>query len=293
MDILGLQGVSLFSLIKKTARNFIDDDMSTYAAALAYRALFSLFPFLLFLIAMLSFVNLGEVFEQMGDQALLVLPPTAQSLLETVISDLQDGNNNIFSVAILVAIGVASKGIRSLMNAMNKAYNITESRPAWKLILLSVMYTLGVAVILLFATALMVVGPQTIEWLSGLLGVSEMAVNLWNWLRWPLAVVSLMLVVAIVYYLLPNAEQKFRFITPGSVVAVIIWIAASVGLSTFVSNFANYDVLYGGIGAMIVLMFFFYVSSAVLLLGAELNATIEHTSSQGKDKGEKKIAATG
>ncbi len=289
MAILGLQGASIFSLIKNTAKNFIDDDMSTYAAALAYRALFSLFPFLLFLIAMLSFLNLGEVFDQMRDQTLLVLPPTAQDLIDTVISDLQDSNNNIFSVAILVAIGVASKGIRSLMNAMNKAYNIAESRPAWKLFLLSVIYTVGVAMVLLFATALMVVGPQTVEWLGAFMGISDMAVNLWNWLRWPLAVVSLMLVVAILYYLMPNAEQKFRFITPGSVVAVIIWIAASVGLSTYVSNFGNYDVLYGGIGAIIVLMFFFYVSSAVLLLGAELNATIEHTSTQGKDKGEKQI----
>lgn len=289
MAILGLQGASVFSLIKNTAINFIDDDMSTYAAALAYRALFSLFPFLLFLIAMLSFVNLSDVFDQMRDQTLLVLPPTVEELIDTVISDLRDGSNNIFSLAIVIAIGVASKGIRSLMNAMNKAYNIKESRPAWKLVLLSVIYTVGVAVMLLFATALMVVGPQTIEWLGAWMGVGEVAVTLWAWMRWPLAVISLMLVVAIIYYLMPDAEQKFRFITPGSVVAVIIWIGASVGLSTYVSNFANYDVLYGGIGAMIVLMFFFYITSAVLLLGAELNATIEHTSSEGKDKGDRVI----
>ncbi|WP_407920101.1 YihY/virulence factor BrkB family protein [Halopseudomonas salegens] len=276
-------------MIKNTARNFIDDDMSTYAAALSYRALFALFPFLLFLIAMLSFLNLGDVFDRMREQTLLVLPPTTHDLIDTVISDLQDSNNSIFSVAILIAIGVASKGIRSLMNAMNKAYNITESRPAWKLLLLSVVYTIGVAVMLLFATALMVVGPQTIEWLGAWVGVGELAVTLWALLRWPLAVVLLMLVVAILYYLMPNAEQKFRFITPGSVVAVIIWIAASVGLSIYVSNFGNYDVMYGGIGAIIVLMFFFYISSAVLLLGAELNATIEHASVQGKDQGDRLI----
>ncbi|SDT88775.1 membrane protein [Halopseudomonas salegens] len=263
--------------------------MSTYAAALSYRALFALFPFLLFLIAMLSFLNLGDVFDRMREQTLLVLPPTTHDLIDTVISDLQDSNNSIFSVAILIAIGVASKGIRSLMNAMNKAYNITESRPAWKLLLLSVVYTIGVAVMLLFATALMVVGPQTIEWLGAWVGVGELAVTLWALLRWPLAVVLLMLVVAILYYLMPNAEQKFRFITPGSVVAVIIWIAASVGLSIYVSNFGNYDVMYGGIGAIIVLMFFFYISSAVLLLGAELNATIEHASVQGKDQGDRLI----
>ncbi|TVP87516.1 MAG: YihY/virulence factor BrkB family protein [Pseudomonadaceae bacterium] len=289
MAILGLQGASVFSLIKNTAKNFIDDDMSTYAAALAYRALFSLFPFLLFLIAVLSFLNLGDFFDDLREQTLLVLPTTVQELIDTVISDLRDGSNNIFSLAILVAIAVASKGVRSLMNAMNKAYNITESRPAWKLIVLSVVYTVGTAMLLLFATSLMVVGPQTIEWLAGFVGLSELAANLWTWLRWPLAVLSLMLVVAILYYLMPDAEQQFRFITPGSVVAVIVWILASMGLSTYVSNFGNYDVLYGGIGAMIVLMFFFYISSAVLLLGAELNATIEHASAQGKAKGERQI----
>lgn len=289
MAILDLHGVSTFSLIKNTFKNFVAHDMPTYAAALSYRALFALFPFLLFLIAMLSFLDLGNFFTWLRDQAALVLPPTALEVVDPVISDLQSGKNSVFSVAIVVAIIVASNGIRSLMNAMNKAYDVPESRPAWKLYPLSVLYTIGIAVILLVAAALMVVGPQWIEWLGNWVGLGELAVTLWAWLRWPAAVMLLMLVVAILYYLMPDVQQKFRYITPGSVVAVIIWIAASLGFGAYVRNFADYDAMYGGIGAVIVLLLFFYISSAVLLLGAELNATIEHASSEGKNRGEKQV----
>lgn len=289
MVFLDLHGLSTFSIIKKTFRNFIDDDMPTYAAALSYRALFSLFPFLLFLIAMLSFLNLGNFFTWLREQAALVLPSTAREMIDPVITDLQSGKNSVFSVAIVVAIWVASNGIRSLMNAMNKAYNVRESRPAWKLYPLSVLYTIGIAIVLLMAAALMVVGPQWIEWLGSWVGLGDMAVTLWALLRWPAAILLLMLVVAILYYLMPDVEQAFRFITPGSVIAVIIWISASLGFGFYVSNFGNYDAMYGGVGAMIVLMLFFYISSAVLLLGAELNATIEHASREGKDRGEKTL----
>lgn len=289
MAFLDLHGVSTFSIIKRTFRNFIDDDMPTYAAALSYRALFSLFPFLLFLIAMLSFLNLGNFFTWLREQAALVLPSTAREMIDPVITDLQSGKNSIFSVAIVVAIWVASNGIRSLMNAMNKAYNVRESRPAWKLYSLSVLYTIGIAIVLLMAAALMVVGPQWIEWLGSWVGLGDMAVTMWALLRWPAAILLLMLVVAILYYLMPDVEQAFRFITPGSVIAVVIWISASLGFGFYVSNFGNYDAMYGGIGAMIVLLLFFYISSAVLLLGAELNATIEHASRDGKNRGEKQI----
>ncbi|GGD02650.1 YihY/virulence factor BrkB family protein [Halopseudomonas salina] len=289
MAFLDLQGTSTFTLIKRTFKNFISDDMPTYAAALSYRALFALFPFLLFLIAMLSFLNLQDFFGWLREQAALVLPSAALEIVDPVITDLQSGKNSIFSVAIVVAIWVASNGIRSLMNAMNKAYNVSETRPGWKRYLLSVAYTVGLALLLLTATALMVVGPGLIAWIGSWVGLGDMAVTLWAVLRWPFAIMLLMLVVALLYYFTPDVEQKFRYITPGSIMAVIIWIVASLGFGFYVSNFGNYDAMYGGIGAMIVLLLFFYISSAVLLLGAELNATIEHASTEGKDKGEKQV----
>ncbi|MEC7473667.1 MAG: YihY/virulence factor BrkB family protein, partial [Pseudomonadota bacterium] len=131
------------------------------------------------------------------------------------------------------------------------------------------------------------VGPQVMEWLASQVGLKDVVVLLWTWLRWPVIVLMLMLVVALLYYVAPDVKQEFRFITPGSVLAVLVWILASIAFGIYVQNFADYNATYGSIGAIIVLLLYLYISSAVLLFGAELNAVIEHASVEGKDPGEK------
>ncbi|MCF6754352.1 YihY/virulence factor BrkB family protein [Pseudomonas stutzeri] len=287
MAFLDTRGIGFGTLLKRTIKEFSNDDMSTYASALAYRALFSLFPFLLFLMALLGFLNLSEFFAWLREQAALALPAVAMEQVNPVIDQLQQQKSGLLSVGILVALWTASAGFRSLMNAMNRAYDVDEGRPSWKLMLLSLLYTIGTAVILLASAGLMIVGPQVMEWLADLVGLKETIVLLWAWLRWPVVVFLMMLLVAVLYYVTPDVEQEFRFITPGSVLAVIVWIAASVGFGIYVQNFADYNATYGSIGAIIVLLLYFYISAAVLLLGAELNAVIEHHSAEGKDPGEK------
>lgn len=289
MAILDTRGVGALTLLKRTFKAFSNDDMSTYASALAYRALFSLFPFLLFLMALLGFLHLPEFFAWLREQASLVLPPVALDQVNPVIDQLQEQKGGLLSIGILVALWTASVGVRSLMNAMNKAYDVQEGRPSWKLALLSLVYTVGIAVMLLLAAGLMVIGPQVISWLAEQVGLKDVVVLLWSWLRWPIAVLLMMLVVAVLYYVAPDVEQEFRFITPGSVLAVIVWIVASIGFGIYVQNFGNYDATYGSIGAIIVLLLYFYISAAVLLLGAELNAVIEHASAEGKDPGDKRL----
>ncbi len=289
MAILDTRGVGALTLLKRTFKAFSNDDMSTYASALAYRALFSLFPFLLFLMALLGFLHLPEFFAWLREQASLVLPPVAVDQVNPVIDQLQEQKGGLLSIGILVALWTASVGVRSLMNAMNKAYDVQEGRPSWKLALLSLVYTVGIAVMLLLAAGLMVIGPQVISWLAEQVGLKDVVVLLWSWLRWPIAVLLMMLVVAVLYYVAPDVEQEFRFITPGSVLAVIVWIVASIGFGIYVQNFGNYDATYGSIGAIIVLLLYFYISAAVLLLGAELNAVIEHASAEGKDPGDKRL----
>lgn len=292
MALLNLQGVGAFDLLKRTVKEFSKNDMTTYASALAYRAIFSLFPFLLFLIAMLGMLDLQEFFTWLREQVSMMLPPDALNLVNPVIDEMQHQKSGLLSVGILVALWSASIGVRSLMNAMNKAYRVAEGRPAWKLMLLSVLYTIGLAVILLMLAGLMIMGPQVIEWLASQVGLKDIVVILWTWLRLPLVVFLMMLVVAVLYYVTPDVEQEFRFITPGSVLAVIVWIAASIGFGIYVNNFGNYDATYGSIGAVIVLLLYFYISAAVLLFGAEMNAVIEHASREGKDAGDKRIEET-
>ena len=193
----------------------------------------------------------------------------------------------LLSIGIVIALWTASAGVRLMMSAMNAAYDVVEGRPIWKRFPLSVFYTVGIAGMLLAAAALMVLGPQVMAWLAGQVGLEDFIVTLWTILRWPVIVLLMMVAVALMYYVMPDVQQKFRFITPGSVLAVVVWIVASLGFAYYVKTFANYNAMYGSIGAIIVLLLYFYISAAVLLLGAEMNAVIEHMSAEGKDPGEK------
>ncbi|MFJ4383541.1 YihY/virulence factor BrkB family protein [Pseudomonas sp. NPDC089407] len=282
-----LQGLPLHRVLVRTVKEFLDDEMSTYASALAYQALFSLFPFLLFLIALIGFLHLPDFFSWLRLQSELVLPPQALEQVNPVIDQLQQSKGGLLSVGIVIALWTASAGVRLMMSAMNAAYDVPEGRPVWKRIPLSIFYTVGLAGMLLAAAALMVLGPQVMEWIASQVGMEEFIVTLWTVLRWPVIVLLLMVAVALIYYVMPDVKQKFRFITPGSVLAVVVWILASLGFAYYVKTFADYNAMYGSIGAIIVLLLYFYISAAVLLLGAEMNAVIEHMSAEGKDPGEK------
>ncbi len=287
MIFSALQGLPLHRVLVRTVKEFLDDEMSTYASALAYQMLFSLFPFLLFLIALIGFLHLPDFFSWLRLQSELVLPPQALEQVNPVIDQLQQSKGGLLSVGIVIALWTASAGVRLMMSAMNAAYDVPEGRPVWKRIPLSIFYTVGLAGMLLAAAALMVLGPQVMEWIAAQVGMQEFIVTVWTIVRWPAIIFLLMVAVALMYYVMPDVKQKFRFITPGSVLAVVVWIVASLGFAYYVKTFADYNAMYGSIGAIIVLLLYFYISAAVLLLGAEMNAVIEHMSAEGKNPGEK------
>lgn len=289
MMISGLRGLSPMELIKRSIKDFTSDDMLTHASALAFQALFSLFPFILFLTALLGFLQLSSFFEWLQTRATTMLPGEAAGQVNDVIAGLQDQRGGLMSIGVIVALWTASSGIRVIMNAMNVAYGVKEQRPAWKLYPLSVLYTIGIAAMLIISAAFLILGPQAMEWLGSQVGLHDAIVTVWNWLRWPAASIVLILAVAVIYYVAPNVDQSFNFITPGAVIAVLVWILASVGFKFYVTNFADYNAMYGSLGAIIILLFYFFISSAVLLFGAEVNAVIEHSSSEGKNPGDKKM----
>lgn len=282
-----MKGLRLHRVMVRTVTEFVDDEMSTYASALAYQMLFSLFPFILFLIALIGFLHLPDFFSWLRLQSELVLPPQALEQVNPVIDQLQQSKGGLLSVGIVIALWTASAGVRLMMSAMNAAYDVVEGRPAWKRFPLSIFYTIGIAGMLLIAAALMVLGPQVMGWIASQVGLEDFIVTLWTIVRWPVVVILLMMAVALIYYVMPDVKQEFRFITPGSVLAVVVWIIASLGFGLYVKMFANYNAMYGSIGAIIVLLLYFYISAAVLLLGAEMNAVIEHMSTEGKNDGEK------
>ena len=289
MRIYGLRGLSPVTLLKKTVRDFLEDDMTTYASALSYQVLFSLFPFVIFLIALLGFLQLSSFFDWLRGRAEIMLPEEAVGQVNTVIGELEQQKSGLLSFGVIFAIWTASAAMRATMNALNTAYDVKEARPAWKLYPLSILYTIGIAGMLILAAALMIIGPQAVQWVAQQIGMEQLFVTVWAWARWPAALVLMMLAVALLYYLAPNVEQQFRFITPGAVIAVLVWIIASLGFNYYVRNFGDYSAMYGSIGTIIVLLLYFFISAAVFLFGAELNAVIEHASPSGKNPGEKSL----
>jgi membrane protein len=253
---------------------FFRDDMTTYAAALAYRVLFSIFPFLIFLTALLGVLGAPQLFEWMRLQAAYVLPGEAMDLVNSVLAELQTTEPGIMSAAVALALWSASLAVVGTMDALNVVYEVRERRAMWKRLLVSIFYTVALALMLIVAAAMMVTGPAFLEWLTRYAGLDWMFIAVWAWLRWPIAALVLMFVVSLVYYAAPNVKQPFRFITPGAVIAVVAWIAASLGFAFYVQNFASYSKTYGSIGAVIVLLFYFFLSAAVMLFGAEVNAEL-------------------
>jgi len=272
-------------MIRQTLRAFAEDRMQTYAAALAFRIVFAMFPFLVFLIAILGFLGVPEFFDWLRQQAALALPDAVMEQVDPIIDELSTRRGGILLTGVIVALWTASLAIRDLMFALNNVYDVKESRPFWKIACISVGTTLMITLMLLCTAAVMMLGPEVTERLVDLFDRGERVAWIWRWLRWPVILTLLLLVVALLYYVTPDVEQSFRFVSPGSLLAVPVWILASVGFSVYVRNFGDYGALYGGLGAIIILLLYFYVSALVLLLGAEVNAVIEHGVDRGKQDG--------
>ena len=282
MNIPGLKGLGLGTVLLSAAKNFVRNDMATHASALAYQMLFSLFPFFIFLIALIGTLQLPDFMAWLRGQAAMLLPQQAMAPVNQVLDQLQQPPGGLVSAGAIVALWTASAGVRATMNAFNVAYQIRETRPLWLLYPLSVLYTLAVAALLIASAALLLIGPTAIQWLEAQIGFGQVLVSLWTWMRWPLAVILLILCVGLVYYSAPAAQPRFPFVTPGAVVAVVTWLLASIAFDYYVRNYADYNATYGSMASAVLLLFYFYISAAVLLYGAELNA---YVASQPEKKG--------
>ena len=259
---------------------FLEDDMMTYAAAIAFQMFFSLFAFVIFLIALLGFFQIPSFFDQLVEQAETVLPGQAAWIVERVAGQMHEQSSKwLLFFGIIATLWSASSGVRALMHALNTAYHV-EPRPTWKRYPLSIFYTVVLTVMIIVAVGSVLIEPQAIGWIADQVGVgtqigaSTIFVVLWTWLRFPVALLLVMVIVALIYYLLPNADEPFRLITLGTVLAAIVWVAASLGFAYFVSNFVFYSATYGPLGAVLALQIYFFISASVLLFGAEVNVEI-------------------
>ena len=277
MRLPELRGLRLLIEVSRhSIRKYLKhDDMPSYAAALAYRALFALFPFLALLVSLLTFLGAFGFFDWLIEQAYAALPEQYASLWEEVIERVQ---NQTQGELLLVTTGIAlwsvSSGVRTLTKALNAVHEVEETRPGWRRYVLSFFYALSLAITTILAMALLLIGPSAVEWVVGLVGLDEIFVSLWAWLRLPVALVLMMLSVSIVYWALPNVNHPYRLITLGAALSVVVWVLASLGFSFYLANFANFGVTYGSLGVAVGLLVYLNISASIVLAGAELNAAL-------------------
>jgi membrane protein len=273
---------------KALKTQWADDKGSDFAASVTYYGLLAIFPFLLFVVSLASVIIDPKEAQQLIQQLSNVAPQAATQILGGRIQALASNKSGgLLTLGVIGALWASAGGVVALMRALNVVYDVEEQRPFWKVRLIALGMTLFAGIFSVVSALVMVAAGPVANAIGGPLG------TLILWLRFPVAALLMMLIWAVLYYVLPDVKQRFQFLTFGSLVGVIAWLAASFGFSLYVSHFGKYDATYGTLGGVIVLLIWMYLSSTVLLMGAEMNAVLEQASPEGKRPGAKSMADTG
>jgi membrane protein len=283
-----LGGLSLKELGARVWREVQDDNCTGQAAQLAYYLIFAVFPFLLFLTTLLGYIPVPNLMDRIMEYLAKLLPGEAVTLLQDNIRQLiTEQKGGLLSFGILAALWTSSSAVTAITEALNRAYDVQEGRPFWKVRGTALLLTIGLSVFIVVSMVLLIFGPQLGGWIAALVGLGTAFEIAWNILRWPVIVGLLSIAMACLYYFAPDVEQRWKWITPGAVFAVLVTIAVSLGFSFYVKNFGAYNKTYGSIGAVIVFLTWLYLSGFVILVGGEINAEVEHAAPEGKAPGEK------
>lgn len=255
-----------------------EDDIFGRAAQLSYYFLLALFPLLLFLLTLLGY------FAEAGSQLRAglirylgtIMPPSALDLVHKTITEISSGKGGgKLSLGLLGALWAASNGMTAITDTLNVAYDVKETRPWWKTRLVSIGLTIVLAVIIILALATILLGSRIANWIAAGIGFADKFIMLWQLLQWPIVVGFLLLTFSLIYYLAPDLKtQRWRSVIPGSIVAVTLWILVSFAFRLYLQFFNTYSVTYGSLGALIVLMLWFYFTGVAILIGGEVNAAL-------------------
>ena len=280
--------ISWTELGRRTWREVVDDDVFGLAAQLSYYFFLALFPALLFLLALASFFPLSDIADDVGTALGTFASPQVLELIQDQmrrLADSEDGGLLTFGVA--GALWSSSAALVSIVGALNRAYDIEEGRPWWKVRLTAIGLTLGVALFVIVAFALVLGGPALASKLGEITGWGAPFEWTWLILQWPVVFALIAIGIGFIYYFGPDADQDWAWITPGAVAATVLWLLISLLFKLYVANFTDYEGSYGTVGGVIVVLLWFYVSGLAILAGAELNSEIEHASPYGQAPGQK------
>lgn len=265
-------------VFKKTIREFSDDQCTDIAAALTYFAVLSLFPALIAVFSILGVMGQGESAAQEITQIMQSFAPEAADALEGPLQDIASSPGAGFALisGIVLAIWAASGYVGAFTRAMNRIYEIEEGRPFWKLKPAQLLVTIIGIVLIAVATIILVVSGSVADAVGSALGLGEVATTVWSILKWPVLAFIIVLMVAILYYATPNAKQpKFRWISLGSLLAILVLTLATVAFGIYVTNFSNYDRTYGSLAGIVIFLLWLYIANLALLFGAEFDAELE------------------
>ncbi len=253
------------------------DDCMGMAAQIAFYNLLGLFPLMIFLLNIIGRFPLGRALQpSLLDELRTQMPPEAANyVVDTVLGLLPKANNGLFGLGLVASLWGASMATGALITTINRAYNIRPRRNLLKQKILSIWLTLVLAVLWLLAFVIVLVGPRVTQNVFELMGIASETNTFWTSVRLPMAFGLTLASLAILYYIAPEAKQRFRWILPGAITAAVLWLGASSGFRVFLRNFNNYDVTYGSLAGLVILMVWFWLSGLVFLLGAEINSLMK------------------
>jgi len=243
------------------------------AAQIAYFLLFATFPFLLTLASLLAFLPIPDLMEWLLRLLGEVVPPAAVDLMRNSVERLVTRQRSgLLSLGIVISVWAAANAVESFMQGLNRVYGLREHRPFWKTRGIAVLLAVGVSLFTVLGLLALWFGSQVSHWWAGRGGLGPLPVQVWDVARWPLVLLFLIGAIDQLYFIGPAVRQRWRWVTPGAIVAVLGWVVASLGFSAYVRHFGSYNATYGSIGAVIILLPWMYLTAFFVLLGAEINA---------------------
>ena len=271
-------GRNVGPLLKKTGKEIGEDNVLGLAAQLAYYFFFSLFPLMLFLTPLVGLIgDEEENYALIMAQLAAVVPPSAHAMLDGVLREVvfEPSAPGLMSIGALLALWAGSNIFNAMIDALNRAFDVTERRPFWKKRLVAVAAVLVAGAIVLTATVVMLFGSQLVDWVGDRLGVAGTTRAIWTVLQYAIAFALLVALAWGIYYFLPNVRrQDARHVLAGAIVATILWIVVTLAFRVYVQNFGNYNKTYGTIGGVIVMLTWMYLTMLVMLSGGELVAEL-------------------
>jgi membrane protein len=272
-----LSGGSWLATGRRTLREFTHDNLTDRAAALTYYSVLSMFPGLIVVTSLLGLLDPGAT-KSLIDNVGSLIPGTARTILVNAVRQLQQSHTLAGPLAVVGLLGAlwsASGYLGAFMRAANAIYDIEEGRPIWKTVPLRVVLTLAVVIVLAACAVGVVLTGSLAQRIGQVLGIGSTGVVIWDIAKWPVILVLVSLVFAVLYWAAPNVRQpRFRWLSPGGLAAVLVWVVASVGFGFYVAHFGSYNKTYGSLGGVIVFLVWLWISNIAVLFGAELNAEV-------------------